>query len=113
MCFCGHVYGEHFRAKKTARNLLKSHCKKEGCKCAVRAPALRCVCELRVCGTISIHFRCGMHQRFEFIPMRPEEVGMWWLVRRPDFNITKWSPKCRCACSPAAPRLRCVPRHGG
>lgn len=21
---------------------------------------------------------------------------MWWLVRRPDFNVNTWSPKCRC-----------------
>merc|ERR1719183_1722677 len=66
MCYCGHTYGEHFRAKATSRNLSKSNCK--ACKC----------------------------KRYAFIPMRPEEVGMWWLVRRPDFNVHTWSPKCRC-----------------
>ncbi|KAA6400118.1 MAG: hypothetical protein EZS28_004353 [Streblomastix strix] len=35
-------------------------------------------------------------KRFEFVPMRPEEVGDWWLPRRKDFNVTKWRAKCKC-----------------
>lgn len=35
-------------------------------------------------------------KKFQFIPRRPEEVGMHWLPRRKDFNINKWRPSCKC-----------------
>ena len=33
---------------------------------------------------------------FKFIPRRPEEVGMYWLVRRKGFDITQWRAPCKC-----------------
>ena len=96
MCYCGHTYGEHFRAKATARNLSKSNCK--ACKCKVCVVCV-CVCVLpyRELQQRTSSQRAPACQRYAFIPMRPEEVGMWWLVRRPDFNVHTWSPKCRFA----------------
>lgn len=35
-------------------------------------------------------------KRYAFIPQRPEEVGMYWLVRRKDFNVNAWRAKCKC-----------------
>ncbi|KAM3133845.1 hypothetical protein pb186bvf_014108 [Paramecium bursaria] len=33
---------------------------------------------------------------YKFVPIRPEECGMYWLPRRKDFNVTKWRPPCKC-----------------
>ena len=33
---------------------------------------------------------------FKFVPTRPEECGMYWLVRRKDFNVNTWRPPCKC-----------------
>lgn len=55
------------------QGLMKSQCLSEGCKCG----------------------------RFEFVPVRPEECGMWWLPRRPDFNVHTWEPKCSCKHGPS------------
>ena len=38
---------------------------------------------------------CGC-KRFEFVPSRPEEVGMWWLPRRKGFNVHAWRAPCKC-----------------
>lgn len=35
-------------------------------------------------------------KRFAFVPTRPEECGMYWLVRRKDFNVATWRPPCKC-----------------
>ena len=35
-------------------------------------------------------------KEFQFIPRRPEEVGMWWLPRRKGFNVNTWRPSCVC-----------------
>ena len=35
-------------------------------------------------------------RRFKFVPSRPEEVGMWWLPRRPGFNAELWKVPCKC-----------------
>ncbi|CAM9520520.1 unnamed protein product, partial [Hapterophycus canaliculatus] len=35
-------------------------------------------------------------QSFEFVPSRPEEIGEWWLPRRPGFDASSWRTKCRC-----------------
>ena len=39
---------------------------------------------------------CCQCPLFNYIPLRPEEIGYGHLCRRKEFNITKWSPKCRC-----------------
>ena len=70
MCYCGHTYGEHFRAKATARNLSKSNCK--ACKCKVCVVCVCvCVCCLivnfskgrphneRLCASGTRSFPCG------------------------------------------------------
>eukprot|EP00667_Euglena_gracilis_P016917 EG_transcript_17750 len=41
--------------------------------------------------------RCDM---FQYVFERPEEIGEYWLVRRKDFNILEWAPKCRCKHGP-------------
>ena len=33
---------------------------------------------------------------FKFMFRRPEEVGMYWLPRRKNFDINKWHPSCKC-----------------
>ena len=33
---------------------------------------------------------------FQWIPRRPEEVGMYWLVRRKGFDAVKWRAPCKC-----------------
>lgn len=33
---------------------------------------------------------------FAFIPERPEDIGEWWLPKRPGFNPSLWRAKCRC-----------------
>lgn len=33
---------------------------------------------------------------FNFIPRRPEEIGMHWLPRRKGFNINTWGAPCNC-----------------
>eukprot|EP01006_Ploeotia_vitrea_P059789 TRINITY_DN74788_c0_g1_i1.p1 TRINITY_DN74788_c0_g1~~TRINITY_DN74788_c0_g1_i1.p1 ORF type:complete len:392 (+),score=53.20 TRINITY_DN74788_c0_g1_i1:31-1206(+) len=44
-----------------------------------RVPCLNCKCNL-----------------FQFMFSRPEEIGENWLVRRKNFDIRTWAPKCRC-----------------
>lgn len=34
-------------------------------------------------------------KRFMFVPSRPEECGMYWLVRRKDFDVASWRPPCK------------------
>lgn len=34
-------------------------------------------------------------KKFAFVPSRPEECGMYWLVRRKDFNVATWRPPCK------------------
>ncbi|CAD8136860.1 unnamed protein product [Paramecium pentaurelia] len=50
-------------------------------------------------------------KRFQFVPSRPEECGMYWLPRRKDFNILTWRPPCKCnhGCEDHLPNypLRC------
>ena len=38
---------------------------------------------------------CGC-KRFDFVPSRPEECGMWWLPRRKGFDVHTWRAPCRC-----------------
>lgn len=33
---------------------------------------------------------------FKYVPTRPEEVGMWWLPRRKEFDVRTWRAKCKC-----------------
>ena len=33
---------------------------------------------------------------FQFIPRRPEELGLWHLPRRKGFDINTWRPSCVC-----------------
>ncbi|CAM9798614.1 unnamed protein product [Ectocarpus sp. 12 AP-2014] len=35
-------------------------------------------------------------QGFDSVPSRPEEIGEWWLPRRPGFDASSWRAKCRC-----------------
>eukprot|EP00668_Euglena_longa_P005132 GGOE01006033.1.p1 GENE.GGOE01006033.1~~GGOE01006033.1.p1 ORF type:complete len:328 (-),score=87.28 GGOE01006033.1:174-1157(-) len=41
--------------------------------------------------------RCDM---FQYMFERPEEIGEYWLVRRKNFNLLEWAPKCRCKHGP-------------
>ncbi|CAM9683132.1 unnamed protein product, partial [Laminaria digitata] len=64
--------------------------------------ACRCFCG---CSYEMHHFRKGCYlpvckncecRGFEFVPSRPEEIGEWWLPRRPGFTASTWRAKCRC-----------------
>ena len=76
-------------------------CMPTGQDCTRIGPSSRCFCGHsykvhgpRGCnGGKSKSCRC---QGFTFIPSRPEEVGMWWLPRRKDFDVRKWKAKCKC-----------------
>ena len=35
-------------------------------------------------------------RRFSYMPMRPEECGMWHLPRRKGFNVHAWRAPCKC-----------------
>ena len=37
-------------------------------------------------------------RRFNYVPMRPEECGMWHLPRRKGFNVHLWRAPCKCKC---------------
>ena len=39
--------------------------------------------------------KCKTCPRFRYAPVRPEEVGQWWLPRRKDFNIREWRARVR------------------
>lgn len=34
-------------------------------------------------------------KRFAYVPARPEECGMYWLVRRKDFDVNTWRAPCK------------------
>ena len=40
--------------------------------------------------------KCCDCPRFEYVPERPEAVGMWWLPRRKGFNVHEWRAPCKC-----------------
>ncbi|CAM9490543.1 unnamed protein product [Lampetra planeri] len=48
----------------------------------------------------SVHVPCAKPgcgcRAFAFIPSRPEEVGEFWLRKRPGFEPKNWRAKCRC-----------------
>ncbi|XP_032809301.1 protein FAM221B [Petromyzon marinus] len=48
----------------------------------------------------SVHVPCAKPgcgcRAFAFIPSRPEEVGEFWLRKRPGFEPESWRAKCRC-----------------
>ncbi|KAH7817933.1 putative protein FAM221B like [Monocercomonoides exilis] len=73
--------------------------------CARIGPSCRCFCghkmdehEINPLDKRRPTTRCKncTCRRFEFVPMRPEEVGDWHLPRRKDFNVLEWRPKCKC-----------------
>ena len=33
---------------------------------------------------------------FSFIPERPQDIGEWWLPKRPGFDLATWRAKCKC-----------------
>jgi hypothetical protein len=35
-------------------------------------------------------------EAFAYIPSRPDEVGEFWLAKRPGFDATSWRAKCKC-----------------
>lgn len=65
-CFCGHFYSAH---KLTITGKKKN----------ISNPCEKCVCK-----------------RFQWIPTRPEECGMYWLPRRKEFKLSEWRVKCKC-----------------
>eukprot|EP01064_Diplonema_japonicum_P036441 TRINITY_DN816_c6_g1_i4.p1 TRINITY_DN816_c6_g1~~TRINITY_DN816_c6_g1_i4.p1 ORF type:complete len:279 (+),score=24.19 TRINITY_DN816_c6_g1_i4:147-983(+) len=44
---------------------------------------------------------------YRYIPSRPEEIGFGHLTRRKEFDITQWSPKCRCKHGSKEHRPKC------
>ncbi len=35
-------------------------------------------------------------EAFAYIPSRPDEVGEFWLTKRPGFDASTWRAKCKC-----------------
>ena len=65
-CFCGHPLHEHAAFTVSRKQTLE--CLAQNCSC----------------------------KQFAFIPSRPEEIGEWWLQKRPGFDVSRWRAKCRC-----------------
>lgn len=89
-CFCGHKFEEHncdFVAGPP------SSASAGGSSSFVAAAVVRKRKRSTPCRMCS----CS---DFRFVPSRPEEVGMWWLPRRKDFCLSKWTVKCRCGHAP-------------
>jgi len=77
---------------------------KTGADCARVGDTARCICGHSLAAHAAINRKnpqapactsCGC-RRFEFVPSRPEECGMWWLPRRKGFNVHSWRAPCRC-----------------
>jgi len=66
-CFCDHNLQEHEQYSGGSGK------KKQKLKC------LQCPCK-----------------NFNFIPQRPEDIGEFWLRKRPGFDELNWRAKCRC-----------------
>ena len=72
--------------------------------CARVGPASRCFCghafsEHKACAAADPRPpACGACAcpRFDYVPSRPEEVGMWWLPRRKGFDVRTWRAPCKC-----------------
>lgn len=60
-------------------HLLQQHDKYNGN--SVRVPCVAAMCKCKA---------------FAFVPSRPEEVGEFWLQRRPTFDPSQWRAKCKC-----------------
>eukprot|EP01060_Flectonema_neradi_P016032 TRINITY_DN22632_c0_g1_i1.p1 TRINITY_DN22632_c0_g1~~TRINITY_DN22632_c0_g1_i1.p1 ORF type:complete len:324 (+),score=46.89 TRINITY_DN22632_c0_g1_i1:46-972(+) len=73
-----------------------------GNDCCRIGPATKCFCGHSLDSHGSDPLRstgckqCKKCRYFNYIPTRPEEVGMGHLPRRKNFNINEWSPGCRC-----------------
>ncbi|KAJ1638677.1 hypothetical protein T492DRAFT_585602, partial [Pavlovales sp. CCMP2436] len=72
-------------------------------ECARVARASRCLCGCTLGEHAPIVARnprapkCGCRcYGFEFVPSRPEELGMWWLPRRAGFDVRTWRAPCKC-----------------
>ena len=85
-CFCGCPLSSHLKDSTWAQNSKKSS-DGEG-----RALPPCADCE-----------KCA---GFWFIPNQPEEIGEGWLSRRKNFDLSKWSAKCRCGHGAASHALR-------
>ena len=46
--------------------------------------------------SVSVPCRACGCKAFAFVPARPEDVGEWWLKRRPNFDPSTWRAKCKC-----------------
>ena len=73
-----------------------------GNDCCRVGPATRCFCghslETHGAGNLLRKTSCSQCKcrYFNYIPTRPEEIGMGHLPRRKNFNIHEWSPGCKC-----------------
>ena len=78
---CPAKKSECFRAGSNSKcfcgHLFKEHNKVIGSK-KINTSCLTCPCK-----------------SFMYIPTRPEEVGMWWLPRRKEFDVRTWRAKCK------------------
>lgn len=78
--------------------------KKSGADCARVASDSRCFCGHPLSAHKAVSksnpqppacTSCAC-KRFDFVPSRPEECGMWWLPRRKGFDVHSWRAPCRC-----------------
>jgi len=77
---------------------------KSGADCSRVASDSRCFCGHTLGGHKAVNKNnpqppactsCAC-RRFEYVPSRPEECGMWWLPRRKGFDVHSWRAPCRC-----------------
>eukprot|EP01059_Diplonema_ambulator_P003508 TRINITY_DN13201_c0_g1_i1.p1 TRINITY_DN13201_c0_g1~~TRINITY_DN13201_c0_g1_i1.p1 ORF type:complete len:288 (+),score=65.50 TRINITY_DN13201_c0_g1_i1:24-887(+) len=80
--------------------------------CCRVGPATLCICghamsehDLSTRKVKCVTCRCPFYR---YIPSRPEEIGFGHLTRRKEFDITKWSPKCRCKHGSKEHRPKCT-----
>lgn len=60
-------------------HLLSDHAHFTGRSVAVPCTMMACICKA-----------------FAFVPSRPEEVGEFWLLRRPGYDPNSWRARCKC-----------------
>ncbi len=78
-------------------------CASKASDCTRIGPASACFCghpySSHIIQMNKNSFACGGGcgcKRYAYLPTRPEEVGEWWLPRRPGFNIHTYAVKCKC-----------------
>jgi len=97
---------EYLHAKEAVESgiYMTYWCEKKKSECFRLGSKSKCFCghlqneHNKNIGTKKIDTKClnCPCKAFSYVPTRPEEVGMWWLPRRKEFDVRTWRAKCKC-----------------